>query len=133
MILGVGVDLCSVERIRHSLRRFGDPWIDQVFTADERQLCAAHADPALLFSQAFCGKEACAKALGTGMTNEIDWQDIEVLGTNGVNLRLSGFAQIRLKEITPPNCRAELQISCSGDRHFAQSFVIAVAIRLDLT
>ena len=128
MILGVGADLCYVERIRRSVRRFGDPWIDRVFTADERQLCVVQPDPVLMFTQAFCSKEACAKALGTGIDDGIDWREIEVLRTNGVSLRLYGVAQMRLEAITPTNYEAELKISCSGDRLLAQAFVIAHAI-----
>lgn len=130
MIIGIGVDLCSVERIRRSLQRFGDSWIDHIFTMDERRLCVVQADPALLFAQAFCGKEACAKALGTGMTNGVEWRDIEVLGINAAYLRLSGAARERLNEVTPPNCRAELRITCGGDGVFAQAFVIAVSVPL---
>jgi len=126
VILGIGVDLCRVARIRRSILRLGDAWINHLFSAEERQLCCAVADPALLFAQGFCGKEACSKALGTGVADGIDWRDIEVLQVFAdISLRIAGVAYERLVELTPRGHVAMLQISCSGDGELAQAFVVA--------
>jgi holo-[acyl-carrier protein] synthase len=131
VILGIGADLCRVERIRRSITRFGDSWIDHLFSAEERRLCYAAADPVLLFARGFCGKEACAKALGTGLSDGIDWRDLEVLQSRtGVTLRVAGAAHERLVEFTPQGRVARIQISCSDDRELAQAFVVVSALRL---
>jgi holo-[acyl-carrier protein] synthase len=131
VILGIGADLCRVERIRRSITRFGDSWIDHLFSAEERRLCYAAADPVLLFARGFCGKEACAKALGTGLSDGIDWRDLEVLQSRtDVTLRVAGAAHERLVDLTPQGRVARIQISCSDDRELAQAFVVVSALRL---
>ena len=79
MILGIGCDLCYVDRIRRSVTQFGDAYLDHLFSADERVLCKAVSDPVLLFARAFCGKEACAKALGTGFRQGVFFRDMGVV------------------------------------------------------
>jgi holo-[acyl-carrier protein] synthase len=129
MILGIGADLCDVDRIRRSLTRFRDAYIDEVFSVDERALCEAVPDPALLFARAFSGKEACAKALGTGMSDGIGWRDIEVLQSGPVSsLRLSGGALERLKDMIPVGHSSVLHVTCSGDQGMAQALVIISAV-----
>jgi holo-[acyl-carrier protein] synthase len=124
MILGVGVDLCQVERIRRSLKGLGDAWIDELFTAEECRLCRMRADHALLFARAFCGKEACFKALGTGVTVKVGWHDIEILQSGpSAAAQLSGGALQRLREITPPRHAAVVHVSCAGGAELAQAFV----------
>lgn len=124
MILGVGIDLCHIERIRRSIRRYGDLWIDHLFTADERQLCAAYPDPVVAYARGFCGKEACAKALGTGVADGIDWREIEVLQAVHLSVRVSGAVRDRLSTLTPLGHEAIFMISCGDDRHLAQACVI---------
>jgi holo-[acyl-carrier protein] synthase len=129
MILGIGCDLCQVERIRRSLKRFGSAWIDELFTSNERTLCQNGKDPALLFAQAFCSKEACSKALATGINEDIGWREIEVLQTGAnASLRLSGGALAQLSLLTPANRRAVLHLTCSGDGQIAQALVVISAI-----
>lgn len=129
MILGIGADICHIERIRRSLSRFGDAWIEHLFSADEKRLCHMTADPGMFFARGFCGKEACAKALGIGISDGIDWCDIKILqSSTHVALELSGVAKQRLMELTPKNHKATLLITCSGDRHLAHALVIASAI-----
>jgi holo-[acyl-carrier protein] synthase len=124
MILGVGLDLCQVFRIERSLKRLGDDWIDEVFTADERKLCERGIDPTLLFARGFCGKEACFKALGTGRTADIDWHDIEVLQTGAsASLRLSGGALQELQGLTPASYEPVLHVACFGGAGIAQAIV----------
>ncbi|MGX1360661.1 holo-ACP synthase [Bradyrhizobium elkanii] len=129
MILGIGVDLCHVERIRRSLRGLGDDWIDELFTSEERRLCKIGADQALLFARAFCGKEACFKALGTGRTVEISWLDIEILQSASLTtIRLSGGALRQLQKITPPGCTPVMHVACAGAAALAQAFVTISAV-----
>jgi holo-[acyl-carrier protein] synthase len=128
MIIGIGTDLCYVERIRRSLSRFGHAYLDEIFTKDERQPKASAIDPAAFYTRAFCGKEACAKALGTGFINGVGWKDIEVLqARSGTTLRLSDGALDRLRELTPTECRAALHVTCASNRQMAQASVIISA------
>ena len=130
MILGVGLDICQVERIRRSLKKFGYDWADEAFTANERKLCEQGPDPALLFARSLCGKEACFKALGTGRTADIDWHDIEVLQPDlSVALKLSGGALDELQRITPPGHDPVLHITCSGNGDLAQAIVVISAAK----
>jgi holo-[acyl-carrier protein] synthase len=131
MILGVGVDLCQVERVRRSLQGLGDDWIDELFTAEERRLCQLGADHALLFARAFCGKEACFKALGTGNTSEVGWRDIEILQSGPtVTARLSGGALQSLQEIAPPGYAAVVHVACAGRAGLVQATVTISAARV---
>ena len=129
MILGIGADLCYIERIRRSLDHFGDAWIDHLFSANERELCMAVADPAVLFAQGFCGKEACAKALGTGLAGGLGWRDIEVLpSSSGVSLRLQERALNFLARMMPEGYEACPHVACCGDKRLAQSLVLISAV-----
>ncbi len=129
MILGVGVDLCQVERIRRSLKGLGEAWIDELFTAEERRLCQLGADHVLLFARAFCGKEACFKALGTGLTADIGWHDIEILQSGALaTAQLSGGALQRLHEITPPRHAAVVHVACAGRAGVAEAIVTISAV-----
>lgn len=129
MVLGVGVDLCQVERIRRSLKGLGDDWINELFTAEERKICELGADHALLFARAFCGKEACFKALGIGRATDFGWHDIEVLQSGpSASLRLSGGALKQLRKITPASYDSVLHVICSGGADLAQAVVTISAV-----
>jgi holo-[acyl-carrier protein] synthase len=129
VILGVGLDICRVERIRRSLKEFGYDWADEAFTVGERKFCEQGPDPALLFAQGLCGKEACFKALGTGRSADIDWRDIEVLQSGpSVALNLLGGALDELQRITPAGHDPTLHITCSGNESVAQAIVIISAV-----
>jgi holo-[acyl-carrier protein] synthase len=129
MILGIGSDLCLVDRIRRSLTQFGDSYVDHLFSVDERALCEKVVDPVLLFARGFCGKEACAKALATGMSDGVAWRDIEVLQIGPTtSLRLANAALERLLRLTPAGHSPVLHITCSGDKQIAQAIVVISAI-----
>ncbi len=83
MILGVGVDICNVARIRRSVDRLGDLWIDEIFAPAERTLCHDAQDHGLAFAIGFACKEACAKALGTGFKNGVHPRDIALNSFSG--------------------------------------------------
>lgn len=92
MIVGLGIDVVEVDRIRHSLERFGDRFVARILTPAEAEYCAACADPALHVAARFAAKEAAGKALGTGLGVELAWLDVEIVrGPSGVpEIRLLG-------------------------------------------
>jgi holo-[acyl-carrier protein] synthase len=128
MILGIGVDLCHVERIKRSLKGLGDEWIDELFTSEERRFCQMGADQALLFARAFCGKEACFKALGTGRTAGVGWLDIEILQSGSIaTVRLSGGALQRLQELTPPGHASAVHVACAGGGSLVAQAIVTIS------
>ena len=97
MVIGVGIDLVEVSRLEQSLARFGDRFLQRVFTERERLYCSATRHPAQHFAARFAAKEAAAKALGTGLSQGIGWQQIEVVRLPGhaPELVLTGAARDR--------------------------------------
>ena len=100
MILGIGSDLCDIRRIERSLARFGERFTHRVFTPGERTKSDARATRAASYARRFAAKEACAKALGTGLRAGVFWRDMEVvnLPSGQPTLRLTGGAAERLAE-----------------------------------
>lgn len=114
MILGVGTDLCRIPRIRRSVERLGEAWIEEVFMVEERNQCLASRDSGLAFARGFACKEACAKALGTGFTAGVDPRDIAVWKADGgLKLRLYNAALTRLQQMTPPSYSARYLVTCT--------------------
>jgi holo-[acyl-carrier protein] synthase len=95
MIVGVGVDIVEIPRLRKTLARYGDRFIKRVFTPEEKDYCAAHADPAPHYAVRFAAKEALFKALGTGWAKGVTWQDVEVRrkSPGAPSLEVTGEAQ----------------------------------------
>lgn len=115
-ILGIGTDVCMIGSIRRSLSRFGGAFTEHLFSLEEQRFCNATRDPAIFYARAFSGKEACAKALGTGFTEEIGWRDIVVIQSDDCTLlRLSCSAERQLALLTPPGHTAAVHISCTSD------------------
>lgn len=111
MILGIGIDLCHVGRIRRSVDRLGDAWVENLFSVEERIHCISAPDSALAFACGFVCKEACSKALGTGFAKGVSPRDITLSIKDGVwNVVFEGGARRRLRKITPahhtPRCQA---------------------------
>jgi holo-[acyl-carrier protein] synthase len=129
MILGIGSDLCDIRRIERSLARFGDRFTGRIFTAGERAKCDARAARAGSYARRFAAKEACAKALGTGLNQGVFWRDMEVLNLAGGRpvMRLSGGALERLRRLTPPGHEAVVHVSLTDDPPLAQAFVVIEA------
>ncbi len=93
MVLGLGIDMVEVERIRESVARFGDRFLHRIFTEGERRYCAAKRTPEQSLAARFAAKEAAAKALGTGMSRGVAWHDLEVVRAGGApSLLLHGQA-----------------------------------------
>ncbi|MGB3721338.1 MAG: holo-ACP synthase [Pacificimonas sp.] len=131
MIVGIGSDLCNVERIQKSLDRFGERFEARVFTDLERN--KAERRPltrAGTYAKRFAAKEACSKALGTGFRQGVFFRDMGVvnLPTGAPTLKLTGGALARLEKITPTGHRADVHLTMTDDHPWAQAFVIITAI-----
>lgn len=129
MILGIGSDLSDIRRIQASLDRFGDRFRNRCFTEIERRRSEAKPDAAASYAKRFAAKEACAKALGTGLRRGVFWRDMGVvnLRSGQPTLALTGGAADRLAELTPQGHRAVIHLSMTDDHPYAQAFVIIEA------
>jgi holo-[acyl-carrier protein] synthase len=129
MILGIGSDLCDIRRIERSLDRFGDRFTNRIFTESERARSDRRAARAPSYARRFAAKEACSKALGTGMRAGVFWRDMEVvnLPSGRPTMRLTGGALMRLKDMTPAGCEAVVHVSLTDDPPLAQAFVVIEA------
>ena len=130
MIVGIGSDLSDIRRIEASLTRFGDRFKQRVFTEIERTRSDRKTDQASSYAKRFAAKEACAKALGTGMRRGVFWRDMGVVNMRSgqPTLALTGGALERLKALTPAGHRAVIHLSLTDDHPYAQAFVIIEAL-----
>jgi holo-[acyl-carrier protein] synthase len=130
MIIGIGSDLCDIRRIERSLGRFGERFTHRVFTEGERTKSDRRANRANSYARRFAAKEACSKALGTGLRLGVFWRDMEVVNLPGgkPTMRLSGGALARLQEMTPQGHEAVVHVSLTDDPPLAQAFVVIEAL-----
>lgn len=135
MILGIGTDLCNIERIQGTLDRFGDRFRHRVFTEIEQRKAEQRADVAGTYAKRWAAKEACSKALGTGLRMGIAWKDMAVtnLTTGQPVMHVTGWARERLDEITPAGHEAIIHVTLTDDHPWAQAFVVIEARPLDTT
>ncbi|WP_072377529.1 holo-ACP synthase [Hyphomicrobium sp. NDB2Meth4] len=126
MILGVGNDLIDIRRIEKTLERFGERFIARVFTDVERRKSDARAQRAASYAKRFAAKEACAKALGTGLRHGVFWRDMGVvnLPSGRPTLRLTGGAARVLAELTPEGFEARIDLTLTDDFPLAAAIVI---------
>jgi holo-[acyl-carrier protein] synthase len=129
MILGIGNDLCDIRRVEETLERFGERFIARCFTDVERARSERRAGRAASYAKRFAAKEACAKALGTGLRDGVFWRDMGVvnLPSGKPTMRLTGGAARRLAEITPPGCEAVIHLTITDEPPLAQAIVIIEA------
>ncbi|MCT8330324.1 holo-ACP synthase [Albidovulum sediminis] len=129
MILGIGTDLANIDRIAATLDRFGDRFLNRVFTETERRKAERRKDRAGTYAKRWAAKEACSKALGTGLRMGISWKDMAVsnLRTGQPVMHLTGWAAERLAAITPPGHEAVVHVSLTDDHPWAQAFVVIEA------
>lgn len=129
MILGTGTDLCNIERIQGTLDRFGDRFRNRVFTEIEQAKAERRKDKAGTYAKRWAAKEACSKALGTGLAMGISWKDMAVtnLRSGQPRMELTGWAAERLAEMTPPGHEAIIHVSLTDDHPWAQAFVVIEA------
>ena len=130
MIVGIGSDLCEIARIERTLARFGDRFISRCFTEIEQSRSERRAGRAASYAKRFAAKEACAKALGTGLKAGVFWRDMGVvnLPSGQPTMVLTGGALARLEKITPEGHRAVIHLSLTDDHPYAQAFVIIEAL-----
>jgi len=129
VILGIGTDLASIERIARTIDRFGERFLNRVFTETEQRRASRRKDVAGTYAKRWAAKEACSKALGTGLRMGIAWKDMGVanLGTGQPVMKLTGWAARRLAEMTPPGHEAIVHVSLTDDHPWAQALVVIEA------
>jgi len=129
MILGIGNDLIDIRRIGETLARFGDRFVQRVFTPVEQAKASKRADPVPTYAKRFAAKEACAKALGTGINRGVFFRDMGVvnLPSGQPTIELTGAARQRLEAMTPSGMRATIHLTISDEPPLAEAMVIIVA------
>ncbi|ALK08603.1 holo-ACP synthase [Blastochloris viridis] len=132
MILGLGSDLIDIRRVEKTLERHGERFIARVFTAVERTAAERRVGPAATYAKRFAAKEACAKALGTGIRAGVFWRDMGVVNLPGgrPTLKLTGGAAARLAAMTPPGYEARIDLTLTDDYPLASAVVIISAVPL---
>jgi holo-[acyl-carrier protein] synthase len=130
MIIGLGSDLIDIRRIEKTLDRHGARFIDRIFTETEQRKSEGRQQRAASYAKRFAAKEACAKALGTGLSNGVFWKDMGVvnLPSGKPTMQLSGGAKARLDDITPRGLKAVVHLTITDDFPLAQAFVIIEAL-----
>jgi holo-[acyl-carrier protein] synthase len=129
VIVGIGSDLCDIRRIEETLGRYGDRFVLRCFTDIERRKSDGRAARAASYAKRFAAKEACAKALGTGIRHGVFWRDMGVvnLPSGQPTLRLTGGAGERLKAILPTGTEAFIHLTITDEHPIAQAFVVIEA------
>ena len=125
MIIGIGTDLANIERIGRTLDRFGDRFRNRVFTPFEQAKAERRRDVAGTYAKRWAAKEACSKALGTGIKMGIFWRDMTVsnLKSGKPTMTVTGEAKKRLQKITPSDHKSVIHLSLTDDYPWAQAFV----------
>jgi len=130
MIIGIGSDLIDIRRIEKSLERYGERFLSRIFTDMERAKSERRTQRAASYAKRFAAKEACSKALGTGLRQGVFWRDMGVVNLPGgkPTLRLTGGALERLAQLTPKDHVAQIDLSITDDFPLAQAIVIISAV-----
>ncbi len=134
MIIGIGSDIIDITRIEKVIGRHGDRFIDRIFTVAERAKAERRSKmPKLVwatYAKRFAAKEACSKALGTGIRQGVWWRDMGVVNLAGgrPTMKLTGGALARLESLTPPGHEARIDLTITDDWPLAQAFVIISAV-----
>ncbi|MDP2122111.1 MAG: holo-ACP synthase [Hoeflea sp.] len=130
MIIGIGSDLIDIRRIEQTLERHGERFTHRCFTEVERARSDRRAARAASYAKRFAAKEACAKALGTGLSQGVFWRDMGVVNLPGgkPTLQLSGGAAERLEQMTPEGMTCAIHLTITDDYPLAQAFVIIEAL-----
>jgi len=134
VIVGIGSDLCNIERIQNSLDRWGDRFLNRVFTATERNKAASRPHTvAGTLAKRFAAKEAFSKAVGTGFKRGVFMKDIGVvnLPSGAPGLSLTGGAKARLDALAPEGHAIDIHLTMTDDHPWAQAFVILAARKLE--
>ncbi len=129
MILGIGSDLADIRRIETTLNRYGERFLARVFTEIERDKSERQKDRAACYARRWAAKEACAKALGTGLSMGVAWGEMGVsnLETGQPTMALTGGAAARLAALVPAGWEPFVHVSLTDDPPYAQAFVVIEA------
>ncbi|MFP7672016.1 holo-ACP synthase [Marivita sp. S0852] len=129
MIIGIGTDLANIDRIAGTLERFGDRFRNRVFTQIEQHKAERRHDTVGTYAKRWAAKEACSKALGTGLRMGIAWKDMSVrnLHTGQPIMEVTGWAKQRLDDLTPPDHEAIIHVTLTDDHPWAQAMVLIEA------
>lgn len=134
MIIGIGSDLIDIRRIEKTLERFGERFVQRLYTETEQRKSEGRRNRAASYAKRFAAKEACSKALGTGFRKGVFWRDMGVvnLRSGKPTMALTGGAAGRLAALTPAGMRAQIDLSITDDFPLAQAIVIISAVPGDL-
>ncbi len=130
MIIGLGSDLCDIRRIEETLEKYGDRFVQRCFTAVEQTKSNGRAQRAASYAKRFAAKEACAKALGTGISRGVFWRDMGVVNLPGgkPTMELTGQAAKTLEALLPPGYRAAIHLTITDEYPLAQAQVLIEAV-----
>ena len=130
MIIGLGSDLIDIRRVEKSIERFGDRFLLRIFTETERAKSDRRNQRAASYAKRFAAKEACSKALGTGLRRGVFWRDMGVvnLPSGRPTMELTGGAKRRLEALTPAGYEARIDLTITDEGPMAQAFVIISAV-----
>ncbi|MCD1264123.1 MULTISPECIES: holo-ACP synthase [Shinella] len=130
MIIGIGSDLIDIRRVEKSLERFGARFTERCFTQIEQAKSDGRKNRAASYAKRFAAKEACSKALGTGLAQGVFWKDMGVINLPGgkPTMHLTGGALERLKRMLPAGHEARIHLTITDDFPLAQAFVIIEAL-----
>lgn len=133
MILGIGSDLIDIRRIEKSLERHGERFVARIFTEVERARAENRAGRVASYAKRFAAKEACSKALGSGISEGVFWRDMGVVNLPGgkPTMKLTGGAATRLQKMLPQGHRAAIHLTITDDFPLAQAFVIIEALPVE--
>jgi holo-[acyl-carrier protein] synthase len=130
VIIGIGSDIIDIRRIERSVERFGERFITRIFSEGEQAKAASRMREINTYAKRFAAKEACAKALGTGIYRGVTWRMIEVINLKGgkPTLKLTGAALERMHALTPAGMTPQIHITLTDDHPWAQAFVVIEAL-----
>ncbi|SFZ81308.1 holo-[acyl-carrier protein] synthase [Devosia enhydra] len=133
MIVGLGNDLCEIVRVERTLERYGERFTQRCFTETERRKSDGRKQRAASYAKRFAAKEACAKALGTGMSRGVFWRDLGVvnLPSGKPTMKLTNGAARALAALVPQGHEAHIHLTITDDAGMAQAFVIIEALPVD--
>ncbi|WP_172122882.1 MULTISPECIES: holo-ACP synthase [unclassified Devosia] len=133
MIIGLGSDLCQINRVEQTLVRFGDRFTQRCFTEIEQRKSDRRAERAASYAKRFAAKEACSKALGTGLNFGVYWRDMGVvnLPSGKPTMQLTNGAARALERLVPPGHEPLIHLTITDDAGLAQAFVIIEAVPVD--
>jgi holo-[acyl-carrier protein] synthase len=130
MIIGLGNDMVDIRRIEKTLERYGDRFVQRLYTAIEQKKSDRRAERAASYAKRFAAKEACSKALGTGFHRGVFWKDMGVVNepSGRPTLQLTGGAKAQLDRITPAGHKANILLTITDDYPYAQAIVMIEAV-----